>query len=609
MPPVISLHYGGDLLRVTKSLLHVTITLLHQFTTQQSLFVLQLRKLHRNGSSELQEQKDAPTWRVREVYSGCSRLEDICMTEEMLYDLDCYLTDTSDTLFTMTHGMVPPYQSPDYDYSGNSDMIQPDLSAFQPSPDDFVDMSDFFSGPRIHQLPLYCQEQNCFSNYNEVITPQPHPAAGLCQRAPQPHSSFGQQSDSSFARSVICPSFANTTVSCISPSMEPKQLHHYSLPCSNFNTDTDSFQHEQSLQSQCISHNVSVNNHDIVFPHVSCPKNNYSLSVTEAGILGSASPPADVYPLYTEHSSLVPPHIFPFQKQEGADPQSFHGIALSTVQPLVPTTIQCTPGFSPPAPPTIFVSPVLCQQGNNSISESTTRCSAPLLPKTERLSHSSFCVIIYYILGSLKVEIRRITHISAEQKRRCNIKIGFDTLHSLVTSLHGQHSNKLSKAATLHKTADYVYKLQQERDQLQEEAQLLRCKTQELNNSISLCQQQLPASGVPMTQQRFQHMRQMFKNYVQARTLQNWKFWLFSLIFGPLFESFNRMVSTASLADLRRTSLDWLDQHCSLPALRPTVLSSLCQLSTSTSILTDPSLMPEQAMQAVTRRDNAEIFL
>ncbi|KAG8540807.1 hypothetical protein GDO81_018515 [Engystomops pustulosus] len=68
------------------------------------------------------------------------------------------------------------------------------------------------------------------------------------------------------------------------------------------------------------------------------------------------------------------------------------------------------------------------------------------------------------------------------------------------------------------------------------------------------------------------------------------------------------MVSTASMTDLRESSLEWLDQHCSLPALRPTVLSSLCQLSTSTSILTDPSLMPEQAMQAVTQGENGDSF-
>jgi len=74
----------------------------------------------------------------------------------------------------------------------------------------------------------------------------------------------------------------------------------------------------------------------------------------------------------------------------------------------------------------------------------------------------------------------------------------------------------------------------------------------------------------------------------------------FSIIIKPLFESFKGMVSTSSLEELHRTALSWLDQHCSLPVLRPTALHSLRQLSTTTSVLTDPSQLPEQAAQAVT---------
>lgn len=46
----------------------------------------------------------------------------------------------------------------------------------------------------------------------------------------------------------------------------------------------------------------------------------------------------------------------------------------------------------------------------------------------------------------------------------------------------------------------------------------------------SVCQQQLPATGVPITRQRFDHMRERFREYVQAQTLQNWKFWIVSFI-------------------------------------------------------------------------------
>lgn len=42
------------------------------------------------------------------------------------------------------------------------------------------------------------------------------------------------------------------------------------------------------------------------------------------------------------------------------------------------------------------------------------------------------------------MENRRITHISAEQKRRFNIKLGFDTLHGLVSTLSAQPSLKVS---------------------------------------------------------------------------------------------------------------------------------------------------------------------
>ncbi|KAM4620103.1 carbohydrate-responsive element-binding protein isoform 2-T2 [Polymixia lowei] len=208
-------------------------------------------------------------------------------------------------------------------------------------------------------------------------------------------------------------------------------------------------------------------------------------------------------------------------------------------------------------------------------------------------------------MESSKTETKRITHISAEQKRRFNIKLGFDTLHNLVTTLSSQPSIKISKATTLQKTAEYISKMQQERAQLHEEAQRLREEIQILNSAINICQQQLPATGVPITRQRFDHMREKFREYVRAQTLQNWKFWIFSIIIEPLFESYNGMVSTASVEDLCRSTLSWLDQHCSLPALRPMVLSSLRLLSTSTAILTDPSVLPEQATLAVTQGNPA----
>ncbi|XP_074451699.1 carbohydrate-responsive element-binding protein isoform X3 [Larus michahellis] len=281
---------------------------------------------------------------------------------------------------------------------------------------------------------------------------------------------------------------------------------------------------------------------------------------------------------------------------------------------------QLSPGLAPGSSSSQAV-PVLVP-----VPLASTQPGPLLVPKVERLSPTSACgsdwpkpsqaspgptvglsagISLHHPVShrgrpeSSKMESRRITHISAEQKRRFNIKLGFDTLHSLVSTLSAQPSIKVSKATTLQKTAEYICKLQQERAALQDEAQRLREQIEELNGSINLCQEQLPATGVPITRQRFDQMRSMFDEYVRSSTLQNWKFWIFSIIIRPLFESFNGMVSTASMESLTQTSLAWLDQHCSLPVLRPTVLSSLRQLSISTSILSDPDCIPEQATRAV----------
>ncbi|KAL9981009.1 hypothetical protein ACROYT_G009661 [Oculina patagonica] len=204
-------------------------------------------------------------------------------------------------------------------------------------------------------------------------------------------------------------------------------------------------------------------------------------------------------------------------------------------------------------------------------------------------------------------EHRRISHITAEQKRRGNIKMGFDQLMSLVPSLANQRNSKVSKATVLQKTVEYTTKLQRERHTMQEEAEMLRKQIQELNTSINMCQQQLPATGVPVARQRVDQMWSMFNQYVKTRTQDNFKFWIFSVLMRQLFEEYNNMVSTASVEDFCRTVLAWLEQHCSLPALRPAALSSLRDLSKATSILSDPSKVPEQALRATASRDPTDL--
>ncbi|KAF0033902.1 hypothetical protein F2P81_013968 [Scophthalmus maximus] len=214
-----------------------------------------------------------------------------------------------------------------------------------------------------------------------------------------------------------------------------------------------------------------------------------------------------------------------------------------------------------------------------------TTCVLDQIPSPQSLISSSTALV-----KNEQNQSRRTTHISAEQKRRSNINIGFKTLCSLVPTLKSQ--SNITNAVTLQKTVDHIGKLQQERQQMQEEVRRLREEIDELNTSINFCQEQLPATGVPVRRHQLSHMQEKFNEYVKCRTLQNWKFWIFSIIIKPLFESFNGMVSTTSRAELCQTTLQWLDRHCSLPVLRPTE-------ATAASVRTSSSYIAAEVWEAL----------
>ncbi|KAM6155378.1 carbohydrate-responsive element-binding protein [Rhynchocyon petersi] len=605
-----------------------------------------------------------------------------------LLDLDSFLSDISDTLFTMTQPSPGPLQLPPEDaYIGNADMIQPGLTPLQPSLDDVMEISDFFTNcrPPPPPTPSNFPEPSSLSPMADpffssgILNPEVPPVtpSGMAHlsgnRLQARNSSPGTLESSGYLNSdFILPEDFKPKVS--SPASIPPYLHYSSqtkvpgLEPARFppTAPLPTLLPEESLFSPRFPYplappatGVSPLAAPTAFPPSPQPGSNPIPSPFPVDLLPSGyhpepalgprfAVPRSMQPksksptLCPRGQKTSPPTLVPAtagspaatggpnpcltQLLIAAKPEQALGPPLvssdlhrhsrspqETVPDFPCTFFPSTPAPTPPRPPP---------------GPATLALPRPLIvPKAERLSPPAPSGVERRLSGELsaipvpgalticispaqailsrgrpdnKNETRRITHISAEQKRRFNIKLGFDTLHGLVSTLSAQPSLKVSKATTLQKTAEYIAMLQQERAALQEEAQRLRDQIEELNAEINLCQQQLPATGVPITHQRFDQMRDMFDHYVRTRTLHNWKFWVFSILIRPLFESFNGMVSTANLQSLRQTSLDWLDQYCSLPALRPTVLNSLRQLSTSTCILTDPGRIPEQATRAVT---------
>uniref|UniRef100_A0ACB8EDT8 Uncharacterized protein n=1 Tax=Sphaerodactylus townsendi TaxID=933632 RepID=A0ACB8EDT8_9SAUR len=645
-----------------------------------------------------------------------------------LFDLDSFLSDISDTLFTMTQAPCPPQPLAEEAYTGNADMIQPDLAPLQPNLDDFMEISDtgcldFFSSPRplsAHPSLTY-QEQTCFAPPPETLYSSgsnllPSPAETLLNQGaanspiltstplqvpalpswilpsplPQPRISPSNPASSSHSPVAFGPDLKLGSPSCPIPFLGesgwaqepygvflphpspfakhptaggpgPGMLSDPPQPLAPNSTThalpTFAFPHRLFPQNVPVPGLTGL---DLCLPGYPTPFNSlhlqcsgmasspmFGLSARVAAadweqldpkVKVTSAPRAKETPRLPCASSRTKPLCLTIQLLTTAKPEPSLETLPSpnpTFIPTVPESMQSDVCEGPASflPGMTQISPRLSPVSNPSQPTPITPPPPPpplgslVVPKTERLSPTPVSGGSRRMSGQgstltgegrsvkispphyssnqsrpepSKTENRRITHISAEQKRRFNIKLGFDTLHSLVSTLSSQPSLKVSKATTLHKTAEYICKLQQERAALQEEAQRLRDQIEELNSAISLCQQQLPATGVPITRQRFDQMRDMFDQYVRSCTLQNWKFWVFSIIMRPLFESFNGMVSTSSMNSLSQTSFAWLDQYCSLPALRPTVLSSLRQLSVSTSILNNPAGVPEQATQAVT---------
>ncbi|XP_064379574.1 carbohydrate-responsive element-binding protein isoform X1 [Dromaius novaehollandiae] len=662
-----------------------------------------LRKSSREG--ELSSPKrDEDVWRPTEKW--CNQL--FCNVVPMLlgdeeedpggrqhFDLDSFLSDISDTLFTMTQTPSAHQALPEDAYIGNADMIQPDLAPLQPSLDDIMEISDIFTShrPLPSQTQLGYQEPPCFmpmaeplyssggalpaSPASALIGPRGLPAS---PDAPLPPSSLLQAGSTSqlslhgaflsseFPPPPLASDLPGGAPGSLSPELKHKPLLQYAFPSKCLGMEPFSppysapspspgtpllgqdphyppasvprakFPYPSSPGSSLISHSASPLSTPCFAQHA--PGIGYTMDLMPPGYPALAGPqhlphmvlnsPRFAMPKGLSQSEgsrpkakpsstkvkrpqgpPMPPHLavpnpcltqlLTTAKQEPAlDAPRTHTAGLVPTSPaspqhsgvsdvpsaFLPRMAQLSPGLAPGSSPSQAVlGPLVGSQ------------PGPLLvPKVERLSPTLACgsdwpkpsqtspgptgglspgISLHHQAPrrgrpeSSKMESRRITHISAEQKRRFNIKLGFDTLHSLVSTLSTQPSIKVSKATTLQKTAEYICKLQQERAALQDEAQRLREQIEELNGSINLCQEQLPATGVPITRQRFDQMRSMFDEYVRSSTLQNWKFWIFSIIIRPLFESFNGMVSTASMESLTQTSLAWLDQHCSLPALRP----------------------------------------
>ncbi|CAL1616611.1 unnamed protein product [Knipowitschia caucasica] len=565
------------------------------------------------------------------------------MEMDSLFDMDVLMSEFADTLFSTlaSHQSIPWPNPREIAHAGNADMIQPGLIPLQPNlgfMETFDPLQDLFHSIRPPAYPSAPPTATSAPSLDSSVCPSQAQLLSSMQLPPSGHlspagplllpSPMAEQSadPSRGSTTDFTPAYMPLFSEQVPPSTRPGARLVSSGPPPPPPLDLSGPALSKPHPAPSTAHNEAPRSQD--YGPATPPQRPALAPMPSPPVPQTFILPPPYHPVSAGKTRpvkrIAPANALPAPQLIFTGPFSSHASAVI----MTPTHLKAE--VIPSTGVVIASSPLSATQSFNVVSQ-TQNSPQPLIqndncfssPQSSRASpstvqshsgsgspcgldqepspQSSISSSSSALVKNEQHQGRRSTHISAEQKRRCNINNGFKTLCALVPPLKSQ--TNISNAVTLQKTVDHIGKLQQERQQMQEEVRKLKEEIEELNASISSCQEQLPVTGVPVTRHRDDHMREKFNEYVKMRTLLNWKFWVFSIIIKPLFESFNRMVLTTSQTELCQSTLQWLDRHCSLPELRPMVLLTLRQLCTSTSILTQPTLVPDEALKAVSQTE------
>ncbi|XP_047141571.1 MLX-interacting protein isoform X1 [Hydra vulgaris] len=206
----------------------------------------------------------------------------------------------------------------------------------------------------------------------------------------------------------------------------------------------------------------------------------------------------------------------------------------------------------------------------------------------------------------IEEEQKRKLHLTAEQKRRSIIKNAFEDLAALLpTSKDTNQANKLTNASILQKTCDYVNELQRKKKAQEFRINQLKQEIEQYKISIGECQNKIPelSSSELLPQKASDSVEKDFVAFCKELIYANPKSWIFCQIMRPLFNSYNSTVATKTVDQFVSSVMTWFEKYFMLSAIRTIVLNTLTKLSTSTSLLDDPSCLIELVNVAVREND------
>jgi len=186
-----------------------------------------------------------------------------------------------------------------------------------------------------------------------------------------------------------------------------------------------------------------------------------------------------------------------------------------------------------------------------------------------------------------------------EGRKKDPMKDMLEQLQKYIPHIGNPDEEKVSHAGLLVEGSDYIRSLKRENNATKENVEALKVKIEQLNAEIEAFQEKLPEHGsssihrIVSTQGK--SIPDMYADHVRQRTQTDWRYWVFTSIMGHFVHSFAQEVSNISPPDMEKTSVEWLQQRMSLSQLRKDAFRKLAKLCSKTSIMEDPSKLPEEA--------------
>ena len=198
-----------------------------------------------------------------------------------------------------------------------------------------------------------------------------------------------------------------------------------------------------------------------------------------------------------------------------------------------------------------------------------------------------------------KYNKRKRSTSGGDGKKKDPMKSLLEQLQQCIPHIGNPDEEKVSHAGLLMEGSDYVRSLCSENDTVAGQVEHFKQKIDQLHAEIEAFQEKLPEHGAGsihrILSKKGKSIPDMFADHVRQKTQEDWRYWVFTSIMGHFVHNFSQEVSNISPAEMERTAGDWLQERMSMSQLRKDAFRKLAKLCAKTSIMEDPSKLPEEA--------------